>query len=161
MNLRGIFNTSLESRRIESYPSPGSQRRESVGEIVLLLRRRGLRQRLLVGLRQVGGELQPVLIRNLLHALGDILGRGGRRGGVPHRLLDELRLDVEVLELPFELVHVLAHLLEVVVLERLLQGLDDDAHVLVDHVHLVLRLQPGHHAVEAGREPEHVEVDVQ
>ena len=98
-------------------------------------------------------ELQPVFIGHFLHEPGDVFGRRGGRRGVAHGLLDELRLDVEVFELSLERVHVLAHLLEVVVFQRRLQGFDDGAHVFVDHVHLVLGLEPGHDAVEAGGEP--------
>ena len=60
-----------------------------------------------------------MLVRHLFHQRGHLLGGGGRGGGVAHGLLDELRLHVEVLELPLELIHVLRHLLEVEVLEGL------------------------------------------
>ena len=68
-------------------------------------------------------------------------------GGVAHGLLDELRLHVEVFELPLELVHVVAHRLEVHVFQGLIQGLYDAGHVLVHHVHLRLRLKARHDPV--------------
>jgi hypothetical protein len=110
------------------------------------------------GLRQADGDLEPVVIRYLLHEAVDLgLGRG-ERGGPGHGALHELGLDLHVDELALEIVHGLGHLLEVPGGEGGVEGLDDGLHGLAYDLHLGLRVEARHDGVEAGGEAEVVHV---
>ena len=63
------------------------------------------------GLWQTDGDLEPVVVGDLLHEAVDLgLGRG-EGGGAGHGALHELGLDLHVDELALEVVHGLGHLL--------------------------------------------------
>lgn len=105
-------------------------------------------------LRQPDGDLEPVVVGDLLHEAVDLALRRRKGGASGHGGLHELSLDLHIDELLLELVHGLRHLLEVPGGEGGVEGLDDGAHGFVDGCHLGLGVEAGDDGVEAGGEAE-------
>ncbi|KAG4978897.1 hypothetical protein JHK86_038371 [Glycine max] len=106
------------------------------------------------GLGEADGDLEAVVVGDLLHEAVDLSFGSGEGGGSRHGALHELGLDLHVHELLLERVHGLRHLLEVPRGQRRLQRFDDVAHRLADRRHLRLRVEAGHDGVQARGKPE-------